>query len=85
MRHTEEAQACTESPNGIHMSGDRNPLGVFQPNKARNTRARIGDPNGNGLPTWAQFGAAGSVVNFSDSTQTHMEVLPDPRDKIHAN
>jgi para-nitrobenzyl esterase len=45
--------------------------------------AKTGDPNGHGLPTWAQFGAAGSVVNFSDSTR--MEDLPNPRGEIHAN
>ena len=45
--------------------------------------AKTGDPNGHGLPAWAQFGAAGSVANFSDST--HMDGLPDLGDKIHAN
>jgi para-nitrobenzyl esterase len=45
--------------------------------------AKTGDPNGHGLPTWAQFGAAGSGIDFSDSTR--MEALPNPRGKIHAN
>jgi para-nitrobenzyl esterase len=37
--------------------------------------ARSGDPNGKGLPPWSQFGAAGSVLDFADSTR--MAELPD--------
>jgi para-nitrobenzyl esterase len=37
--------------------------------------AKTGDPNGNGLPSWSQLGAADSVLDFSDST--HMAGLPD--------
>src|SRR5262249_54837821 len=37
--------------------------------------ARSGDPNGKDQPPWSEFGAAGSVLDFADSTR--MAELPD--------
>jgi para-nitrobenzyl esterase len=37
--------------------------------------AKTGDPNGAGLPAWAQFGTNESILDFSDSTR--MTGLPD--------
>jgi para-nitrobenzyl esterase len=37
--------------------------------------AKSGDPNGNALPTWSDYGTTDAVVNFADSTA--MQPLPD--------
>jgi para-nitrobenzyl esterase len=40
--------------------------------------AKTGNPNGDGLPRWSEFGNCDSVLNFSDSTL--MDELPERRE-----